>query len=250
MLKMTAFTKSYLDFSAKIGYYVDRGQKHMIKYKIYIPVTGADRLAVTEITAKALNATLIYDGSTYTANKWKIHRDRTLESPELTLENLTEIQTLVRIMADNSLSADGYMRIELLGITDETAQKTASLLKSKRALLQKAVQTDAEIKCVHEHRTLTFPFYPATLEADRLSAFIALTVRLTEFAGALKYTTAKQKRPDSEKYAMRVFLVRIGLNGDDSKAVRKALLKHMNGDSAFRSGKQRPPYQPRKTARV
>ena len=41
---------------------------------------------------------------------------------------------------------------------------------------------------------------------------------------------------DNEKFAFRVFLIRLGFVGDDYKAARKILLKNLPGNSAFRNG--------------
>ena len=40
---------------------------------------------------------------------------------------------------------------------------------------------------------------------------------------------------ESEKYAFRCFLLRLGFIGNDSKAARKILLRNLSGHSAFRN---------------
>ena len=48
-----------------------------------------------------------------------------------------------------------------------------------------------------------------------------------------KRVTATEKDVDSEKYAFRGFLLRLGFIGVDSKAQRKILLKNLSGSAAF-----------------
>ena len=45
--------------------------------------------------------------------------------------------------------------------------------------------------------------------------------------------TATEKEVESEKYAFRSFLLRLGFIGADSKGYRKTLLKNLSGSSAF-----------------
>ena len=45
--------------------------------------------------------------------------------------------------------------------------------------------------------------------------------------------TATEKEVESEKYAFRGFLLRLGFIGADSKALRKTLMKNLSGSAAF-----------------
>jgi hypothetical protein len=42
---------------------------------------------------------------------------------------------------------------------------------------------------------------------------------------------------DNEKFAFRVFLIRLGFVGDDYKNARKILLRNLTGNSAFKNGR-------------
>ena len=45
--------------------------------------------------------------------------------------------------------------------------------------------------------------------------------------------TATEKDVESEKYAFRGFLLRLGFIGADTKAYRKLLMKNLSGSAAF-----------------
>jgi hypothetical protein len=45
--------------------------------------------------------------------------------------------------------------------------------------------------------------------------------------------TAKETEVESEKYAFRCFLLRLGFIGSDSKAQRKILMRRLSGTAAF-----------------
>jgi len=53
---------------------------------------------------------------------------------------------------------------------------------------------------------------------------------------ALKHASAKSKDTDNDKFTFRVWLVKIGMVGDEYKIARKVLLERLKGNSAFRSG--------------
>ena len=46
---------------------------------------------------------------------------------------------------------------------------------------------------------------------------------------------AKETEVESEKYAFRCFLLRLGYVGEESKADRKILLRNLSGHAAFRN---------------
>ena len=61
---------------------------------------------------------------------------------------------------------------------------------------------------------------------------------LNQNAKALKHASAKSKDTDNDKFTFRVFLIRLGMVGDEYKVARKVLLENLEGNSAFRSGKK------------
>ena len=51
-----------------------------------------------------------------------------------------------------------------------------------------------------------------------------------------KKASAKKPQTENEKFAMRTYLNRIGLIGDDYKNCREHLYKHLDGVAAWRFG--------------
>ena len=50
-----------------------------------------------------------------------------------------------------------------------------------------------------------------------------------------KRVSAKEQKPENEKYYLRSWLLRLGLSGEGGKASRKALLAGLKGHTAFRT---------------
>jgi hypothetical protein len=84
--------------------------------------------------------------------------------------------------------------------------------------------------------TITFKFLEGEVTAEKLEAYTQLIALINQQAKALNHASAKVKLTDNEKYAFRVWLLRLGMIGDEYKMARKILLEKLSGNSAFRSG--------------
>ena len=79
--------------------------------------------------------------------------------------------------------------------------------------------------------------FNSTHHAGEVRSYIVLALALN--SQALKQSCASSKKPqvENEKFAMRTYLNRIGLVGDDYKACREHLTKNLSGSSAWRHGR-------------
>jgi hypothetical protein len=85
--------------------------------------------------------------------------------------------------------------------------------------------------------SIQFPWFPAepTENADHWIQFIHA---LCETAKEKKRVTAKaQESFENEKFAMRVWLIGLGLIGKEYGQIRKLLAANLSGDSSWRFGK-------------
>jgi hypothetical protein len=132
---------------------------------------------------------------------------------------------------------DNRMTIEfpLESFTEKGIANLEKLVASKAALIQKAVGTEA-LPIHLTETTIQFPWFRFGLERDVASAYVQFIASLCTAAKQQKRVTAKEKPVDNEKFAFRVFLIRLGFVGDDYKAARKILLKNLTGNSAFKNG--------------
>lgn len=85
-----------------------------------------------------------------------------------------------------------------------------------------------------EEGTFSFYLYGSELSDERISAFKDLVALLAQYAKTLNRASYKQAQDDNPKYALRTWLIRIGMNGPEYKETRKTLLKHLEGSGAFR----------------
>ena len=83
--------------------------------------------------------------------------------------------------------------------------------------------------------TVSFTGFGEAADVDHLRAFGHLAVMMNNQALHQKRIQAKAVDAANEKYAMRIWLVRIGMDGDEFKQTRKILMEKLTGHSAFRT---------------
>ena len=132
------------------------------------------------------------------------------------------------------------------GFTDTTFDNINKLVQGKAALIRKALgddlASDAQaLPVLLEDGKVRFPWFRFCMDADSVAAW-------TYFVAALSDTAKRQKRVilrekplaegDSEKFAMRVFLLKLGFIGPESKEARRIILANLTGDGSHKSAKR------------
>ena len=82
---------------------------------------------------------------------------------------------------------------------------------------------------------ISFSSLPETTDPDRLKAFTELMAMMNKQALDQKRIQAKAVNEENEKYALRIWLTRLGMNGAEYKTTRKILMENLSGHSAFRT---------------
>ena len=82
--------------------------------------------------------------------------------------------------------------------------------------------------------TVEFRIFNSTLHAGEVKAAIQFCAALVAFAQKSRRTVYRKVQTDNEKFAMRTFLTRLGLNGDEFKTARLHLTKNLDGNAAWR----------------
>lgn len=85
------------------------------------------------------------------------------------------------------------------------------------------------ISITAEKISLTFA---GPLTQEKVSAYTELCSAMNRMAVTQKRIQAKTV---NEKYALRIWLIRLGLNGDEHKTIRKLLMQNLTGHAAFRT---------------
>ena len=96
---------------------------------------------------------------------------------------------------------------------------------------------------------LTFDGFGEAQDADHVQTFMKLAGAMNRMALTQKRVQAKDVDDSNEKYSLRVWLIRLGLNGADFKADRKRLMENLSGHSAFRNDAERERWEAKQKAR-
>ena len=96
---------------------------------------------------------------------------------------------------------------------------------------------------------ISFSSLPKTSDSDRLKAFTELVAMMNKQALDQKRIQAKAVNEENEKYSLRIWLTRLGMNGAEYKTTRKILMENLSGHSAFRTEAEKERWTQRQAER-
>ena len=96
---------------------------------------------------------------------------------------------------------------------------------------------------------VVFDGFPASFDPDHIKAFTNLATAMNKMAQKQKRIQAKTVNDSNEKYALRIWLVRLDMNGDEHKEDRKILMENLTGHTAFRTDAEKEKWMKRQLAK-
>lgn len=116
--------------------------------------------------------------------------------------------------------------------TQHTLSNLRQICENKATLFKAAFQTDS-LDIISSDEKVEFPWFKVEQDgdADACCTFISM---LCEFSKNQGRINRKPDTSDNPKYTMRCFLISLGMVGAEFKAARKAILRNLTGNSAFR----------------
>jgi hypothetical protein len=154
----------------------------------------------------------------------------------LELHQLDENYDLVRgidiqkLIEENNLYDSFSVEIPKNGITDAQFENLLKLADSRRSLIAKCLGRPLEIKDSGENLQFIFPYSTETGIGEIYSQLAAAMVK---YVKKHQRVTATEKAVESEKFAMRTFLVKLGMNGAEFSAARKWYSRNLDGNASF-----------------
>lgn len=137
------------------------------------------------------------------------------------------------IAAREAEEADGLtVSLPMDGFSESSIDNLKKLVEAKAGLIKKALNADRlDIETTDDR--VSFPWWDRMPERDEVQTYMSFIAALCKMAKEAKRVTAKEAEVESEKYAFRCFLLRLGFIGSDSKAQRKILMQRLSGTAAF-----------------
>jgi hypothetical protein len=126
------------------------------------------------------------------------------------------------------------------GFNPETLDNLTKMVTAKEALIKAALGAD-DLPIQVTNDTVKFPWFTLA-DPSHAAYYVQFIFALCKTAKEKKRVTAKERGlADNPKYAMRCWLLSLGLIGDEYKSARKLLLTNLGGNSIFKGG-SRPTY--------
>lgn len=88
----------------------------------------------------------------------------------------------------------------------------------------------------HGNHTVELRGFNGTLHAGKVRAYVVFALALDHQALTQKTARYHKVQEENERFAMRTYLNRIGLIGDEFKSCREHLYQHLSGNAAWRYG--------------
>lgn len=228
--------------------------------RINYNVTGADRKALVRAMVELLGEPPVYQGApsfAYAVGGYRVDKDGMVSVPEDTAPE--DIRKLVDALREKGFqpvepaeqptaaadsnpaqAEDEDLRFLIIkvprdGFTPETEENLRRIIASKAPLLKKALETDS-LEIVFTEDALCFQWFTLHGIDGESDAYNRLVTAMCKMAKEQKRVVAKECVADNEKFAMQLFLIRLGFIGDEYKTARRILLRNLTGNSSWRSG--------------
>ena len=118
------------------------------------------------------------------------------------------------------------------------------------AFIREWEETNPELKGIYfADDKLIFSGFGAAPDAEHVQTFTKLAAAMNHMALTQKRVQAKDVDDSNEKYAMRIWLVRIGFGGADHKTDRRILMENLSGHTAFRNDEEKAKWTERQKAK-
>lgn len=222
----------------------------MMKYQMGL--TGITRKVAAGIIGDHLNTKPEYRGGInrlFTVGDWKVQLNENIipETKEGEADEGFKVQIefdafdseifdkLIEAGAIINDSCRLTFSIDGVDHTDKSKENLGKVFESKKGLIFMAFGVeDGDIEITDDK--VIFRIFNATLDAERINVYEQFCTLMNNLALSLKSASKKKTESDNPKFTFRVFLIRLGMIGDEYKIARKILLEKLAGNSAFRSG--------------
>lgn len=94
------------------------------------------------------------------------------------------------------------------------------------------------LHAVWQKGTIEFRCFNGTTHAGKIKTYIQLCLAISHQALTQKASSSRKTTSTNEKYTFRTWLLRLGMIGKEFKTARKFLLENLDGNIAFRNGRQ------------
>lgn len=221
-------------------------------YTLTLPATTR-RAEVAKLIAQTIGDQARYlkaPSMAYKIGEYLLTRDAHLQGPELTPE-LREALTSRGVMVtspeaepqDPTGEAEEVrlaIMVPAAGLGEQGRDNLSALMRAYGPLIARALSlpAPASVEYIrHEDAGLVarFAWFTTLPDAEVATACQDFITALVAMAKTARRVRGRSPQDDNDRYAMRTFLNRLGLSGDEHKATRRVLTRHLSGNGAWRT---------------
>lgn len=210
----------------------------------FVPDQTRPRKQLAHLISEALGETVTYMGApsfAYRIGGASLDRDWHLDATSLNPGQIKAITAATRDAGFVVESGDmsGTVGLSLAfpttGWDETTAGKLQALLAAKSPLITKALGIPEVPMQVDEEGRVVFAWFTTTPSPDVVEAAAVLVEHMIAYAKTATRISPTARTPANEKYAMRCWLLRLGMIGDDTKSARRTLIRRLDGNAAWKT---------------
>ncbi|MCD4556987.1 hypothetical protein [Schaalia sp. lx-100] len=211
-------------------------------YTLTLPAS-IRRAEVAKLIAQATGEQARYlkaPSMAYQIGHWLLTRDAHLQGPELT-EQLRQVLASRGItITDPDKEVGLAIMVPATGLGTQSRDNLTALMRAYGPLTARALDlpSPAGVEYVsHEDAGLVarFAWFTTLPDAEVASACQDFITALVAMAKTARRVRGRAPQSDNDRYAMRTFLNRLGLTGDEHKTTRRVLTRHLSGNGAWRT---------------
>ena len=201
-------------------------------------LTGENRKALVKAISEIIGIQAVYQFMPTCAYKigecYTVTKEGNLEISDSADSKETEHLTEELKKRGYDIPTENRLTIQMPAdfFDEHTLSNLRQICENKAALFQAAFQTDS-LDIISSDEKVEFPWFKVEQDGDA-DAYCTFISMLCEFAKNQSRINRKPDTSDNPKYTMRCFLIRLGMVGAEFKAARKAILRNLTGNSAFR----------------
>lgn len=213
-----------------------------------IDTLKAEGMIGDEITAESIGTS---ESEDTTAFPEPLTTEISFPLSQHTVQSLTNLICMIHArgaLLSKATGGDFYADKSLIDVIldDKTFRSIYELI----AYIREWEETNPELKGIRfADDKVIFDGFGQAQDAETVQTYTKLAAAMDKMAITQKRVQAKDVDDSNEKYALRIWLIRLGLNGADFKADRKRLMAPLSGHTAFRNDAERERWEAKQKAK-
>lgn len=213
-----------------------------------IDTLKAEGMIGDEITAESIGASESEDTTEFPE---PLTTEISFPLSQHTVQSLTNLICMIHArgaLLSKATGGEFYADKSLIDVIldDKTFRSIYELI----AYIREWEETNPELKGIRfADDKVIFDGFGQAQDAETVQTYTKLAAAMNKMAITQKRVQAKDVDDSNEKYALRIWLIRLGLNGADFKADRKRLMAPLSGHTAFRNDAERERWEAKQKAK-